>query len=192
MMKSSRLAGAGLALGMAFGTTACTTTGSIVPKVINTNEVIEEGGQCIIRRERGFDPGILLFLGFNVTNATERDAVCITRDTVQQIITDDDMFLRTVGYEAYKLLPQDAQERVQQYLVLNGTNIENIAASVPQVDRTVTNCAGGYVNIYGHMPDGEQKVLVKPIVAQSFANQNAGLTTQSPPPVQTFQCPAQP
>lgn len=190
MMNSQKLTGIGLALGVAFGTTACTTTGTILPKIENSNTTDE--ASCLFVRVRGFNPGILPLIGFRNSDTTRTDSVCVTRQTVQQLIVQDDVFFRTVGYETYKLLPPTAQEQVQQFLILNGTKIEDVAASVPQVDETITDCARGQVRISGRMPDGQQIVRVKPIIDQPPANQNAGLNTQSPPPVQTFQCPAQP
>lgn len=184
-MKIKGLAGIGMAMGVAFGNAACTTT-NILPKIENVNTTDE--ANCLFVRIRGFNPGILPLIGFRNSDTTRTDTVCVTRQTVQRLILQDDMFFRTVGYETYKLLPENAQTQLQQFLILNGTKIEDIAASVPQVDETITDCANGQVRISGHMPDGQQIVRVKPIVNQQPANQNSA----SPPPVQTFQCPAQP
>lgn len=183
MMNSQKLAGIGLALGVAFSGAACTTTGSVIPRVINTTEIDETNGSCVVTRERGFDPGILPFIKFGTKDMTQRDSACITRDTVQLLVVEQDDFLRTIGYEMYQLLPSQEQERVQQFLVLNNTNIENIAASVPRIDETITDCENGQIRIIGHMPDGQHVVRVRPIDDGIAANQNAALNSQSPPPV---------
>src|SRR4051812_33373643 len=111
MKMPKRLVNAALALSLPFGTSACVTTGSIMPKITNINQTDE--ASCLVMRVKGFNPGILPFLGFRSENMTKTDQVCVTRQTVGYLLKSNDLFLRTVGFETYKLLPEDAKIKVQ-------------------------------------------------------------------------------